>query len=94
MVIRFIKQTLMDIALVDGTLREKDPTNGNDLYLTIDSGLQRNLDYLMSNAYSESGAEVVTAGVMEIKPGKILAMSTYPSFNPNERYTQHSTTIF
>ena len=33
-------------ALVDGTLREKDPTNGNDLYLTIDSGLQRNLDYL------------------------------------------------
>ena len=72
-------------ALVDGTLREKDPTNGNDLYLTIDSGLQRNLDYLMSNAYSESGAEVVTAGVMEIKTGKILAMSTYPSFNPNER---------
>ena len=48
-------------ALVDGTLREKDPTNGNDLNLTIDSGLQRNLDYLMSNAYSESGAEVVTA---------------------------------
>ena len=39
----------------------------------------------MSNAYNESGAQVVTAGVMEIKTGRILAMSTYPSFNPNER---------
>lgn len=48
----------------------------------------------MSNAYSESGAEVVTAGVMEIKTGKILAMSTYPSFNPNERNIQHSIIIF
>ena len=65
-------------ALVDGTLREKDPTNGNDLYLTIDSGLQRNLDYLMSNAYSESGAEVVTAGVMEIKKEKILNSILHP----------------
>jgi penicillin-binding protein 2B len=72
-------------ALVDGTLREKDPTNGQDIYLTIDSGLQRDLDYLMSNAYNESGAQVVTAGVMEIKTGRILAMSIYPSFNPNER---------
>lgn len=48
----------------------------------------------MSNAYSESGAEVVTAGVMEIKTGKILAMSTYPSLILMKEIYQHSTTIF
>lgn len=72
-------------ALVDGVLREKDPVNGQDLYLTINSSLQRNLDYMMANAYQESKAEIVSCGVMEVKTGRILAMSTYPSFNPNDR---------
>lgn len=72
-------------ALVDGVLREKKAVDGNTIYLTIDSGLQRDLDYHLSKAYQESGAEVVSCAVMEVKTGKILAMSSYPSFNPNER---------
>ncbi|RHM60606.1 MULTISPECIES: penicillin-binding protein [Coprobacillaceae] len=72
-------------ALVDGMLRKKDATNGQDMYLTLNSGLQRDLDYMMSKAYQETHAQVATCAVMEVKTGKILAMSSYPSFNPNER---------
>lgn len=71
--------------LVDGVLREKDPVDGQDIYLTIDSGLQRNLDYMLSQLSSQTEAEVASCAIMEVKTGKILAMSSYPSFNPNER---------
>lgn len=71
--------------LVDGVLREKDPVDGNDLYLTINSGLQRNLDYLLAKLVTDTKGELASCAVMEVKTGKILAMSTYPSFNPNER---------
>lgn len=71
--------------LVDGVLREKDPVDGYDLYLTVDSGLQRNLDYMLANLATSTKAELASCAVMEVKTGKILAMSTYPSFNPNER---------
>ena len=71
--------------LVDGVLREKDPVDGNDIYLTLDSGLQRNLDYLLANLATETKAELASCAIMEVKTGKILAMSSYPSFNPNER---------
>ena len=71
--------------LVDGVLREKDPVDGNDIYLTLDSDLQRNLDYLLANLATETKAELASCAVMEVKTGRILAMSSYPSFNPNER---------
>lgn len=71
--------------LVDGVLREKDPVDGNDIYLTIDSGLQRNLDYLLSDLLTKTEGELASCAIMEVKTGKILAMSSYPSFNPNEK---------
>lgn len=71
--------------LVDGVLREKDPVDGNDIYLTINSGLQRNLDYLLSDLLTKTEGELASCAIMEVKTGKILAMSSYPSFNPNEK---------
>lgn len=71
--------------LVNGVLREKDPVDGNDIYLTINSDLQRDLDYMLSNLYTQTEAEVASCAIMEVKTGRILAMSSYPSFNPNER---------
>ena len=71
--------------LPDGILEEKDAVNGQDIYLTINSSLQRELDYQLANEAAAAGASKASCTIMEAKTGKILATSTYPSFNPNER---------
>lgn len=80
--------------LVDGVLREKDPVDGNNIYLTIDSGLQRNLDYMLSDLLTKTEGEVASCAIMEVKTGKILAMSSYPSFNPNEKNISNFSNFF
>ena len=71
--------------LPDGILEKKDAVNGQDIYLTINSSLQRELDYQLANEAAAAGASKASCTIMEAKTGKILATSTYPSFNPNER---------
>lgn len=71
--------------LPNGILKQKDAVNGQDIYLTLDSSLQRDLDYALANEASQAEAKKAAAVVMEAKTGKILALSTYPTFDPNER---------
>ncbi|MBF0287524.1 MAG: penicillin-binding protein 2 [SAR324 cluster bacterium] len=52
------------------------PISGNDIYLTIDTRMQR---FIHSTMKGKSGAVVV----MKPKTGEILGMGSYPSFNPN-----------
>lgn len=71
--------------LPNGILKQKDAVDGQDIYLTLNSSLQRDLDYSLSKEAGEAGANKASAVIMEAKTGKILALSNYPSFNPNER---------
>jgi len=68
----------------DGLLR-RDPTPGNDLTLTIDSVIQAAAESALEDTILERGAEAGSAIVMDPKTGAILAMATYPTFNPNVR---------
>jgi penicillin-binding protein 2 len=63
-------------ALISGE-RVIDPVPGANLVLTIDAGLQRAAEKAV--AHLPAAAVVVT----EIKTGKILAIVSKPSFNPN-----------
>lgn len=65
-----------------------DAQNGDDIHLTIDSNVQRDLEIQMERMGQLKGVESVWAAVMEAKTGKILAISTYPSFDPNLRNLQ------
>ncbi|WP_294581344.1 penicillin-binding protein [uncultured Thomasclavelia sp.] len=71
--------------LPNGILEEKDAVDGQDIYLTINSSLQRELDYQLATEAAAAGANKASCTIMEAKTGRILATSTYPSFNPNER---------
>lgn len=71
--------------LPNGILKQKDAVDGQDIYLTLNSSLQRDLDHLLSKEASEARANKASAVIMEAKTGKILAVSNYPSFNPNDR---------
>lgn len=78
----------------NGILKKKDAVNGKDIYLTLNSSLQRDLDYLLSKEASEAGATNASCVVMEAKTGKILGLSTYPSFDPNTRDIQGYNNFF
>ena len=62
---------------VEKVILERPPVSGNDLYLTIDSQIQ---------AYAEKslGKNLGTIIVMNPWTGEILAMASYPRFNPND----------
>jgi cell division protein FtsI (penicillin-binding protein 3) len=62
------------------------PPPGRDIYLTID----RNIQYLAEkelleaiNSYGATGGSIL---IMDPRNGEILAMATYPSFDPNAYY--------
>lgn len=68
------------------------PKNGNDIYLTIDLDIQVSLENELKNAYKKYNADGAIGIVMKAKTGEILAMSSLPSFEP-ENYNNYDENI-
>ena len=62
---------------VEKVILERPPVSGNDLYLTIDTQIQ---------AYAEKSLGKNPGSIIVMDPwtGEILAMASYPCFNPND----------
>jgi len=77
----------------DGLLREVvaleeklvPAVNGADVVLTIDQYIQFLTDQALDRAFEERKAKSAIAVVMNPKTGEILAMSSRPTFDPNDR---------
>lgn len=67
------------------TINVENPIAGNDIYLTIDSNFQQ---FIEEQMVEKKGAIIVS----DPSSGKILAMASYPDYNPNI-FTQQITTI-
>jgi cell division protein FtsI (penicillin-binding protein 3) len=63
-----------------------DPVNGLSVRLTIDSNLQGMLEKSLADQVIATGAEGGEAVIMEPGTGNILAMATYPTFDPNNPF--------
>ena len=63
-----------------------DPVNGLSVRLTIDSNLQAMLEKSLGEQVVATGAEGGVAVIMEPGTGNILAMATYPTFDPNNPF--------
>ena len=59
--------------------------NGDDIYLTIDSNIQRFVETEVQAVQQKYNPEWTMISVMDAKTGDILASSGTPSFNPNIR---------
>ena len=59
--------------------------DGSDIYLTIDSNIQRFVETAVKEATAESNPEWMVLAVMDAKTGDILASSSTPSFDPNKK---------
>lgn len=60
-----------------------EAVDGNDIYLTIDSNVQRFLETAVSDAVEGYDPEWMIMAVMDAKTGEILGSATYPSFDAN-----------
>ena len=63
--------------------RRIEPINGEDIYLTIDSNIQIFVENAVKEATALYTPEWMVFVVMEAKTGKILGVSSSPSFDPN-----------
>lgn len=62
----------------------KPAVPGKDLRLSIDKQLQYFSDQALIDVIAEHKAESASVVVMKVKTGEVLAMSNYPSYNPND----------
>lgn len=63
---------------------EKAPQAGRDVVLTIDRRIQYAADEAIREAVASSMADSGTAVAMDPNTGEILALSNYPTYDPNE----------
>ena len=71
---------------IPDTKEEKiEEENGNNIYLTIDSNIQRFAESAVKEQSSIYNPEWMIVTVMNAKTGEILASATSPSFDPNTR---------
>lgn len=69
---------------IPDTVEERiDAQNGKDIYLTIDSNIQRFVESSIKEATDKYSPEWMLIEVMDAKTGDILASSSTPSFDPN-----------
>ncbi|MDR0990996.1 MAG: penicillin-binding protein 2, partial [Propionibacteriaceae bacterium] len=60
------------------------PQNGVSYELTIDAGLQYQVEQRLQQAVAEHKASSGVAIVMNVKNGELLALANYPTFDPND----------
>ncbi len=61
------------------------PIDGNSVKLTIDIEFQRIVEYELKKGVESADAEAGTVIAIEPSSGEILAMATYPTFDPHQR---------
>ncbi len=69
--------------IYDGRRRGGRISDGHDLTLTIDSGIQFLTEQALARAVADSGARGGMAVVVAVKTGEVLASAVLPTFNPN-----------
>jgi len=66
-----------------GKREDVNPENGVDVVLTIDRAVQYYVEKALKEAVEQHQAEKGSVIVMDPKTGKIIAMASYPTFDPN-----------
>ena len=73
---------------------QHDPVDGHNLVLTIDEVLQRVMEKNLEIAYNDNKVQVRATGIiLDVNTGGILAMGSYPDYNPNAPFTLTNTAL-
>ena len=80
---RVIRDRLGQVIEDVGAVRE--PHNGNDLALSIDSKIQFLAFDALRDAVQANKAKAGAAVVLDARTGEVLALANWPTYNPNQR---------
>jgi cell division protein FtsI/penicillin-binding protein 2 len=67
----------------DLSYTQKEPEQGDNIVLTIDKNIQQFVEEELENGVKYFNADKGKVVVLSVKTGEILAMSSFPTFNPN-----------
>lgn len=72
----------------------KAPEAGTDMVLTIDIGMQRQLENILRDGLKNAKSDSGSALIMETKTGAIKAMANWPTYNPADYTKVEKTELF
>ena len=70
------------------------PKSGDKLTLTIDIGLQQQLEDIVKQGVEDAKAESASAIIMDVNNGAVRAMAGYPTYNPAEYFKVSNPDVF
>lgn len=70
------------------------PKNGDNVSLTIDMALQKNLETILKQGEISGKAQGASALILDANTGAVKAMANYPSYNPSEYYKVSDPSLF
>ena len=71
-----------------------DPIDGKDVVLTIDVGVQRQLEDILKAGLDKAKSKSGSAIIMRPKTGEIVAMANFPTYKPAEFAKQSDVSVF
>lgn len=69
------------------------PVNGQDLYLSLDAGIQFDLYSALDRAMTDNNAAGAAGIVVDVRTGEVLALANLPSYDPNSREARQGTAL-
>lgn len=72
----------------------KEPVAGDDVTLTIDVGMQKQLEDIIKKGFDNSKAQGVSAIIMDPNTGAVKAMGNYPTYNPADYGNVEDSNLF
>jgi cell division protein FtsI/penicillin-binding protein 2 len=70
--------------LATGDNVQTDPVDGEDIVLTIDVSMQRQLERILKEGLEQAVSESGSAIIIDPKTGAVRAMANYPSYDPSK----------
>ncbi|HET9850791.1 MAG TPA: penicillin-binding protein 2 [Candidatus Saccharimonadales bacterium] len=70
------------------------PKSGDDVVLTIDMGMQKQLETYLAQDVKHAKSQLGSALIMDINTGAVKAMANYPTYDPSQFYKVTNPGIF
>lgn len=61
---------------------EKPAVNGNNVVLTLNLGMQEQMEQILASEYKKTNSQGLSAIIMNPNTGQVDAMANYPTYNP------------
>ena len=62
---------------------ETPPTNGNEVVLTLDMGMQAQMETILQQEYQKTKSQGLSAIIIDPNTGQVKAMANYPTYDPS-----------